>query len=221
MFEELASFTAPEPSIAGGPKKTLFRVKWDEMGDKTQATTLHAGLDGAQVQVVDQLDIAFRPAEIAHGYQHLRAGRPSEKGSALLGYFKAAGSGDAAKVADGGRHITEAESFTVTGLAPGLPLLVVRRASGSASTARVLVDGQQVGTWPSATGASRAFREDRFAISADFVRSDSLRLSFEVIRSAAGADQPKKKRGRGASKGDAKRGYRTYYYWLAQPKRPL
>jgi hypothetical protein len=217
MLEELASFAAPEKSIAGGPKKTLYRIRWDEHADKTRSASVERGLFGEGARVVDQLDVAYRPDEIAHEYVHRRGGRPSEKGSALLGFYATAGASDAAEVADGGRHITGAESFTVDGLAPGEPVVILRRVSGMTAPTQVSVDGRDAGVWPASSGSSRAFREDRFEIDAELVTHTRARLSFEALESGSGARQGRG--GRGSQKRSNKRGYRTYYYWIVHPDR--
>lgn len=220
MLEELASFTAPDKSIAGGPKKTLYRIRWDAFGDESRSVTAARLRDQVDVHVADRLDVAYRPDEMAHRYVHEKGGHPSEKGSALLGYFPVAGDEAGRKIADGGRHVTESEAFTVSGLQPHQPLVVVRRSTGRAAPSHVLVDGRPSVRWPASSGSSRAFREDQVEIPADRIEHDRVRLSFEVDRTEpeaeAGSRRPKRARRRGPD-----RGYRVYYYWLLQPARPL
>ncbi len=233
---ELARFHLNKTSIAGGKTKVVLSIDWDVYADKTIPYQAKASLDSAGFKVVDQIDIAYRPDEIAHEYAFWHKERISERGSGLLRHMTYVG-GQAQLLFEGGRTIREKEAFTVRNLDPSLPLRVIRRGDRRSCDARVFVDDVAIGVWSAAVRGGKGFGDDFFEIPASALHGPQARLRLEAIGGQQGPPPPSdkrraKKRKRKKSRGKINLGralrkagkrklskrpeYNTYYYWFAQ-----
>ncbi len=239
FLTELHREFVAQPSICGGEHKILYSIDWDSFGDKSVPQQAQAELEQAGLRVIDSLDLAHRPEEIAHDYAFWRKGRESAWGSDLIGYGTYVDAPKEAPIVDGGRRVREREAFTVQGIDPGRALLVIRRTRSAAAAVRVRVDGRDVGIWPKSRGSQRAFRDEWFTIEAEALGAARARLELEVVQILSSPDleavdeedpgrdarlKPRKKRDKSRPK---KRGtrkaqrpppeaYEAFFYWFAQ-----
>ena len=132
----------------------------------------------AKEGVRDTLDVAELESEREHGYELLmpQPGLQPESTLARLSYA------EGQVVADGGRRISGAESFTVRDLSPGRPLKIVMRTAagemvGEPARLRVVVDGKGAGEW-TLNPESGDWQEPSFTVPAELVRSDTVRIEI-------------------------------------------
>jgi hypothetical protein len=109
-------------------------------------------------------------------------------------------------IIDGGRTTSDRCGFRARGLAPGKPLVIVRRSTGRCAACMVQVNGRSAGVWPATEGPTDRFRDDVFEVPPSLVTGESAELMFDV---AAAQRAP-------ASGERAAVRVIAYYYWLAQ-----
>lgn len=172
--EPIKTFTLdPAGGLLADDEVFVWKADWStaNSGDRP---LLHPGEN-----IRDTLDVAELESERNHGYE-LRMPQPGLQPESTLARLAYAGG---QVVADGGRRVSGAESFTVRNLSPGKPLkIVMRTAIGEMAgepALRVAVNGQEAGEWmlnPESEGGD--WQEPSFTIPAEMVRSSTARIEI-------------------------------------------
>jgi len=208
--EPLTSFQAKNPARDGGPFGGICQSTGDcRLLDVWAADWSHVGggdLPDAAVpgRIVDHVNVGSLSDEAAHAY----AVDPALVGvgsKTLLGNVTTP---DGRIVVDSGRHVVGGETFTLSGLEPGRPVVLTARNDAKEPVAErntqagvVGVDagGRRVGGWTFAT-ADGGWAQSSTVIPAEFVTASTLTLTVGPVRPYL-APFPD---------------YRSYGYWASQ-----
>jgi hypothetical protein len=171
--EPIKAFTLdPAGGLLADDEVFVWKADW------SAANSGDLPLSYPREKIRDTLDVAELESERNHGYELRmpRAGLQPESTLARLSYA------DGQVVADGGRRISGAESFTVRNLSPGQPLKIVMRTaageiSGEPARLRVVVDSKEAGEW-TLNPANGDWQEPSFTVPAELVRSSTSRIEI-------------------------------------------
>jgi hypothetical protein len=177
-------------SIAAGNPLNVYLADWSlaGSGDLPRAPSVVAELAGARL--VAAVDVADLSSEKAAGYRfHALDG-------AYQNLLQRLDSGDGAAVMDGGRVVSGGESFSLRGVAPGRPVVLVMRSSAPFRLRVETGEGFR-GIWSSDAGAAGVWAESAFTLPESSVRADrlTLRLSSDDPHHSA---------------------YGSFHYWIYQ-----
>jgi hypothetical protein len=204
LLKSETKFHVDPPHVNGGDDMILYSVDWSTVGDETVPHGAQAELARAGMTIVDRMNEAFRPSEIAHQYHWGRGGKDSQWGSDLLRYAPYAGT-NAPSLIEGGRTVREWEHWVGKGLQPGKDLWIVRRTAGANDPCEVLVDGRDAGSWEPTADVRGRFRDEIFKVPGALVTRPEVELRFELRGDPRARHQHV-----------PDRGYDVYYVWLAQ-----
>jgi hypothetical protein len=179
------------PSIVGGNPLNVYRADWSlaGQGDMPRDPGVRERLEGARL--VDEMDTADVESEGAHRYRIHVLDWAYES---LLRDLPAA---DGARVLDGGRMVSGWEEFTLTGVDPDRPLLLVSRTHAPFRI-RLEADGVPAGIWIAEGAGSTGWTESVFAVGQDALGGETVRLRL-------------------ASADPHHSAYGSFHYWAYQP----
>jgi len=179
------------PTIAGGNPLNVYRADWSlaGRGDLPRDPGVLQQLGPARL--VDEVDVADVEDEEAHRY---RIGVLDWAYESLLRDLPGA---DGVQVMDGGRMVSGWEEFTLRGVDPARPLLLVLRTHAPFRI-RVEADGVPVGMWVSEGAGSSGWSESMFAVGQNALGTETVRLRL-------------------ASADPHHSAYGSFHYWAYQP----
>jgi hypothetical protein len=178
-------------SIAGGNPMNVYRADWSlcGSGDLPRDPAVLAKIGRARL--VATVDVADLESEKAAGYRYRILDGAYENALRLLPYD------DGTSVMDGGRVVSGGESFTVRGLAPGRPVLLVSRTH-AAFRLRVETNGGFEGMWEQTEGSPGSWHEASFLVPGSWIKASDLR-----VRLISGNPHHS--------------AYGSFHYWVYQP----
>ncbi len=177
-------------SIAAGNPLNVYQADWSlaGAGDLPRDPSLIAELAGARL--VGEVDVADLSSEGAARY------RFRILDGAYENMLRRLPTADGVDVMDGGRVVSGGETFTVPGVAPGRPVVLVMR-SPAPFRLRVETGEGFRGIWSSDAGAAGTWLESAFTVPESGARGDRLtvRLSSDDPHHSA---------------------YGSFHYWIYQ-----
>jgi hypothetical protein len=164
-------------TIAGGNPMNVYEADWSLMGSGDAPVEADITAPLSARRLVDRLDVADRVNEREHGYVY----------RAVEGVYQEMlelqpGGPDGRSVMDGGRVISDGESFDLSGLAPGREaILVVRTRGGFRVT--VSVDGTEAGEWVEPGRGGPNWVESSFTVPGSLIRGPKARFDVRITES--------------------------------------
>ncbi len=178
-------------SIAGGNPMNVYRADWGlcGSGDLPRDPAVLARIGNSRL--VTTVDVADLKSEKAAGYRYRTLDGAYENILRLLP------EADGNSVLDGGRVVSGGESFTVRGLVPGRPVLLVARTQAPFRL-RVETNAEFEGMWVQEEGSPGSWHEASFLVPGDGIGTGEIRVRL-------------------ASADPHHSAYGSFHYWVYQP----
>ncbi|HEX7880063.1 MAG TPA: hypothetical protein VF720_11675 [Candidatus Eisenbacteria bacterium] len=164
-------------TIAGGNPMNVYEADWELLrsGDLPAESDITAPL--AERRLVDRVDVADRVNEKEHRYVYRAAEGVYQEMLELQ-----PGGPDGRNIIDGGRLISDGESFELSGLSPGREAVLVARSRGGFRVT-VTVDGEEAGEWLEPGRAGANWVESSFTVRGGLIRGARARFDVRITES--------------------------------------